>query len=544
MKFVGGKMDENKIVFITCVNDENSYQKSLSYIKNLQIPECMEIEMLAIKNGKSMTSAYNEAMFKNDSKYKVYLHQDVYIQNTNFIFDILDVFKRDLKIGMIGMLGAKIIPVSGIWWEDHRKVGKVYDSHSGVIELLNFNEIKDLYTEVKGIDGLIMITQYDLHWREDIFDGWHFYDLSQSIEFLRKDLKVVVPKQETAWCTHDCGYVNTSNGYEKYRNKFLDNYSKDILPLVSILIPAYNQTSYLKQALDSALNQSYRNTEIIICDDSTTNIVQELVEQYMLKSTKIKYINNGGSCGFRGKINIEKCLAISSGKYISYLLHDDLYNLNKLDRMINYFLYDDSLSLITSYRRMINENGEYLSDTFRTVCQYPYDILLTGEEAGRKLLFSMVNYIGEQTTAMFRRNALDLDIISYTTSDYDKYKIYCLIDVSLWLNLLRKGNMIYISEPLSNFRIHSSQNSNDGILVFWASIDFFNMIISSYENKVFIKNKKDLLESLMAWHKAYGGDLIKFSNFYNNSTKDDTEIIKLRSEYINCYTKFVNILLE
>ncbi|MBU3112292.1 glycosyltransferase [Clostridium lacusfryxellense] len=537
-------MNENKILFITCVNDENLYEKSLSYIKNLKIPECMEIEIIAIRDAKSITCAYNEAMLKNDSKYKVYLHQDLYIQNTNFIIDIIDIFKKDLKIGLIGMVGAKIIPVSGIWWEDHRKVGKVYDSHSGVINLLNFNEINDLYTQVKAVDGMIMITQYDLPWNTDIFDGWHFYDLSQSIEFARKGYTVVVPTQQTAWCIHDCGFVNTKNGFDEYRNKFLDNYSKDIFPLVSILIPAYNQTCYLKQAIDSALNQSYRNTEIIICDDSTTSSVQELASHYILKSNKIKYINNGGPSGFRGKLNIEKCLALSSGEYISYLLHDDIYNSNKIDRMINYFLYDDSLSLITSYRRLINENGEYLRDTFRTICQYPYDFRLTGEEAGRKILFSIINYIGEQTTAMFRKNTLELDIISCTTSDYDKYKIYCLIDVALWLNLLRKGNMIYISEPLSNFRIHSAQNSNDDILVYWASIDFFKMIISSYENKIFIKNREELLESLNAWHKTYGGNLIELSNLYNNGSKENSEIIELRDEYINCYTKFINILLK
>ena len=159
------------------------------------------------------------------------------------------------------------------------------------------------------------------------------------------------------------------------------------------MIPTYNQTRYLKEALDSALSQSYRNTEIIVCDDSTTSDVQELVEQYMINSNKIKYFNNGGPCGHRGIINMQKCFAISSGEYINYLLHDDLYNSNKIDRMINYFLYDDSLSLITSYRKMINENGEYLNDNFRTARQFDYDIFLTGEVAGKKLLFSMINYI-------------------------------------------------------------------------------------------------------------------------------------------------------
>lgn len=532
-------MKENKIAFITCVNNEDSYLKSLSYIAKLKIPKSMEIEIIAIRDAKSITSAYNQAMQKSDSKYKIYLHQDVYIQNLNFINDILNIFKKDVAIGLIGMVGAKVIPVSGIWWEDHYKVGKVFDSHGGAMELLNFNEIPDIYTEVKGIDGFIMITQYDFSWREDIFDGWHFYDLSQSLEFIQKDLKVAVPNQQTPWCIHDCGYVNTTNGFEEYRNKFLDNYSKYIFPLVSILIPAYNQTNYLEEALNSALNQSYRNTEIIICDDSTTNDVQTLIAQYMLKSNNIKYINNGGPSGLKGQVNIRKCFTAASGDYISYLLHDDLFNLNKIDKMINYFLYDDTLSLITSYRKMINKNGAYLLDNFRTVCQYPYDIRLTGEEAGRKILFSMVNYIGELTTAMFKREALNSDIINY-----DKYKIYCLSDISLWLKLLAKGNMIYISEPLSKFRIHESQNTYDEIFTLWASIDFFNMIISSYENKLFIKNRKELLESLMAWYKEYSSDLIRLSNQYNNDTKSNNEIINLKNEYTNCYIKFINILLE
>lgn len=531
-------MKENKIAFITCVTNQNLYQKSLSYINKLQVPKGIEIEIIPIRESKSITSAYNEAMQKSDSKYKVYLHDDVYIQNTNFISDILNIFNSDENIGLIGVAGAKIIPVSGIWQEDHRKVGKVFRSNRGCIELLDYNEVTDLYTEVKGIDGLIMITQHDLLWRDDIFDGCHFYDLSQSVEFLKKGLKVVVAHQENAWCIHDCKDINPLGEFEVYRNKFLDTYSKDILPLVSILIPTYNQTKYLKQALDSAFNQSYRNTEIIICDDSSTDDVQKLVEQYMLKTNKIKYFNNGGPSGDWGKINLEKCFQKSSGEYLNYLFHDDIFDSNKIDKMINYFLYDDTLSLITSYRKLINENNEDLNDTLRTVRQYPYDIRLTGEEAGRKLLFSLNNYIGEPTTAMFRRSAVNSAI-----GGYDNYEINCLVDAALWLKLLRQGNMIYISEPLSKFRIHSSQNSNDGILGFWFPIEYFKLIISSYENGVFIKNRKEFLETLILWYTQYASSLLVFANEYNNS-ENNPELIKLKNEYLNCYTKFVNLLLQ
>ncbi len=151
----------------------------------------------------------------------------------------------------------------------------------------------------------------------------------------------------------------------------------------------------------------------------------------------------------------------------------------------------------------------------------------------------MINYIGELTTAMFKREALDSDIV-----DYDKYKIYCLSDISLWLKLFRKGNIIYISEPLSKFRIHEFQNTYDDTFTLWASIDFFNMILSSYENNIFIKNRRELLESLKAWYKEYSHDLIRFSEQYNNHIENNSEMILLKNEYINCYSKFINILLE
>lgn len=531
-------MNKNKISFITCVNDENLYTKSLSYIKRLEIPESIEIEIIGIRNAKSMASGYNEAIEKSDSKYKVYLHQDVYIKNINFIRDVLNIFKQDEKVGLIGMVGAKVIPFSGKWWDDPMSVGKVFDSNTGIMGLLNLKEAENPYTEVRGIDGLMMISQYDLPWRDDIFGGWHFYDLSQSLEFIKKGFKVVVPKQKNAWCIHDCGLINLNDKFEEDKNKFLESYYKDIFPLVSILIPTYNQTLYLQKALDSALNQTYKNTEIIICDDSTTSEVEKLVKQYMTKSDKIKYYNNGVPLGNKGLLNFKKCFSMSSGEYISYLLHDDVYAPNKIEKMIKCFLYDNTLSLVTSYRKLIDKTGNYLMDNFVNSCQYPTDTILTGEEAGRKLLFSAINYIGELTTVMFKRKDAPSNLF-----DYDKYKMYCLGDISLFLKLLKKGKLMYISEPLTNFRIHEGQNTFDNSLTVWSAIDFFNMIISSYENKLFIKDKNELIECLKSWYKWYSGDLIRFSDYYHNSSKDNPEIIKLRYEYLRCFTKFINIML-
>jgi hypothetical protein len=221
-------MNGEKITFIASVNDEELYEKSKLYVEQLIVPEDIEVEFIKVKNFNSITTAYNEAIRRSDAKYKVFMHQDVFIINKNFINDILHIFDLNKDVGMIGMVGCKTIPLNGVWWEASDCIGKVADSHIGTMQIMKFRDVNSLYEEVEAIDGLIMITQYDIPWREDIFQGWHFYDISHSFEFKRKGYKIVVPKQQSIWCIHDCGITGLDFSYEDNRNKFLAEYGKEI----------------------------------------------------------------------------------------------------------------------------------------------------------------------------------------------------------------------------------------------------------------------------------------------------------------------------
>lgn len=222
-------MKNNSIAFITCVNNEEMYEECCRYIDNLNIPNGYEIEKIPIRNSRSITSGYNEAIERSKSRYKVYIHQDVFIINKNFIEDTLNIFQKDRSIGLLGVIGAEILPSNGIWWESKHLIGKTYEIRLDGINLLDFNDAKDEknYCEVQCVDGLIMMTQFDVKWREDIFNGWHFYDISQCIEFKKNGYKVVIPNQENPWCIHDCGMVNVEE-YEKHRITFLKNYLNNI----------------------------------------------------------------------------------------------------------------------------------------------------------------------------------------------------------------------------------------------------------------------------------------------------------------------------
>ncbi|WP_342439239.1 glycosyltransferase family protein [Paenibacillus sp. FSL L8-0436] len=222
-------MDPYKICFIYCVNQFSLLRESMNYISALHVPEGIKVEVLTIENAKSMASGYNEALSKTNAKYKVYLHQDVYILNPNFIADMLNLFQKNAKLGLIGVIGSAYLPSSGMWWESADNYGQVFGSHSGNMELLTFKNCESGITckRVMAVDGLLMITQADILWREDLFPGWHYYDISQCMEFSRAGYEIGVPFQDTPWALHDCGVADLT-GFEENRIRFIQEYRTDM----------------------------------------------------------------------------------------------------------------------------------------------------------------------------------------------------------------------------------------------------------------------------------------------------------------------------
>ena len=94
-------MNENKVSFIICVNDNLFFEECVRYLNWLEVPEGIETDILEIREAHSMAEGYNEGMKSSDAKYKVYMHQDAFIVNKYFIYDILSIFREDRSIGML-----------------------------------------------------------------------------------------------------------------------------------------------------------------------------------------------------------------------------------------------------------------------------------------------------------------------------------------------------------------------------------------------------------------------------------------------------------
>ncbi len=106
--------DHKKFAFMTCVNDGTLYQECLKRIDSLHVRSGCTIEKIAVAKAKSISEAYDSNMKKSDAKFKICLHQDTFIRNKNFLIDICSIFARDPSIGMIGVVGARRLPPTGL----------------------------------------------------------------------------------------------------------------------------------------------------------------------------------------------------------------------------------------------------------------------------------------------------------------------------------------------------------------------------------------------------------------------------------------------
>lgn len=260
-------------------------------------------------------------------------------------------------------------------------------------------------------------------------------------------------------------------------------------PLVSILIPTYNRPDYFQVALNSALQQVYPNIEIIIGDDSTNNSTYDLMHQkYLFQYKNITYIRNQTPLGqFQNDLML---FEYANGQYINYLMDDDVYHPQKIQKMIAFFDHNPKLALVTSYRKLINESGFQMIDAPFNMKLYAKNTIVSGEKIGNKMLLDCCNWIGEPTTPLFKKKDLTEPFGTLNKRIYN-----CCIDFASWIHLLSKGDLGYISEPLSYFRIHPLQQQQAIIKQLEGLEDMIYLILNS-QNYGFLKGSELLKTAL------------------------------------------------
>lgn len=221
--------NSQKICFIICTNNPIYLEECFLYLNRLIIPDGFEVDILTISDANSMTSGYNEGMNASDAKYKIYMHQDVFITDLYFLQELIDIFTFDKNIGMIGIVGAYKMASDGVMWHTAREYSLYSNTNKNIDACSQYTKpTQENLAKVEVVDGLLIATQYDLPWREDLFTGWDFYDASQSMEFNRAGYSIVVPAFQKPLCVHDDGYILNLTNYDDNRKIFLAEYEKEL----------------------------------------------------------------------------------------------------------------------------------------------------------------------------------------------------------------------------------------------------------------------------------------------------------------------------
>lgn len=485
-------MNENKICFIINGHDEIKYRESLKYINALIIPEGFEIEILTSVKHINTPAFYNTAMLSSDAKYKIYLEESTSIIDKQFLYSLISLFRANQDIGMLGAIGAKQIPETINWTESNYKVGSIYAYQGECLEFIEYSPSVSGFEETVVLDSSILATQFDIPFCEEEL----IYDLSQSVKFIENGYNIGVLIKEQPFVILDRKLNNERSSKLpldiKKINSRLNVEWKSDLPLISILIPTYNRPEYFELALKSALEQTYENIEIIIGDDSTNNLTESLVkDKYLPYYNNIRYIRNETNLGQFD--NDLKLMELSSGEYINFLMDDDLFHPEKIEKMMDYFINDKEgeIVLVTSHRRLINEMGEPYKDGGVTQKVFKEDTIMDGIEFGNILLKFNFNFIGEPTTVLFRKKDLTEPFGTFAGRKYG-----CNVDSATWLTLLSKGKGVYISETLSFFRIHGNQQLQSKKMKVLGAIDYAFQVVSSKGNG-FLKNNEDYMIALV-----------------------------------------------
>ncbi len=213
-------------------------------------------------------------------------------------------------------------------------------------------------------------------------------------------------------------------------------------PLVSIVIPLYNGSNYVAQAIDCALAQTYQNNEIIVVNDGSTDdgAGRDICLSY---GDKIRYFEKeNGGCASALNYGIRQ----AKGDFISWLSHDDLYDANKIETQIGYYekySLDMQNTLVCNSGRLIDENGKSI---YRPNSEK--NGLLNSVKMFQQLLF------GEG----FNGCGLLIPKFWFEKGLYFREDMRFVLDWNLWQKFAVNGAQVYLNkEILVSNRMHSQQ---------------------------------------------------------------------------------------
>ncbi len=209
-------------------------------------------------------------------------------------------------------------------------------------------------------------------------------------------------------------------------------------PTVSVYIPTFNRAQYLEQTIQSVLDQTFTDFELIIIDDHSTDNTRELVNR--LDDSRIRYVFNQKNLGCVASNN--KGLELSKGRYICNLDSDDLLHPTNLEVKVKLIETDPGLGLVYSDANVIDAGGKIIIGSYwKNESYFPVRGRLNSE------LVASCGLVIHQVTTLFRREVIDV------VGRQNPHLVMCH-DGEYWLRIAGEFKIDYIPEVLCSYRDH------------------------------------------------------------------------------------------
>lgn len=212
--------------------------------------------------------------------------------------------------------------------------------------------------------------------------------------------------------------------------------AKDVNPLISVLMPVYNGQQYLAEAIESILNQTYRNFELLLLDDGSSDNSEHIIKAF--NDSRIIYIKNETNKGLIYTLN--RGVGLAKGTFIARMDADDVSVVSRFEKQIEEFKKDEKLVICGSFIKTFGNGAEqYISHMPVTNAQILASIFFTCPFA--------------HPSVMIKKESL-LQLNEFYREDYKHSE-----DYDLWSRLVFVGNCKNIPEFLLNYRVHDKQVS-------------------------------------------------------------------------------------
>lgn len=216
-------------------------------------------------------------------------------------------------------------------------------------------------------------------------------------------------------------------------------------PLVSVCIPAYNNAGYIRETIDSILNQTYHNIELVVVDDNSKDNTLDVIQS--VKDSRVKVYHNEENLGMVGNWN--KCLSLTSGEYIKLICADDMLDQNAIEIEARAMQQHPTVNLVESDTRLVDINGKKTGVFHR----YHKSGEVNGKKVAKKSLL-IQNFFGAPVNNMIRKSALEK--VGY----FDESFTY-ILDFDMWVRLACSGDIYIIHQQLNSFRIRNDSNTGN-----------------------------------------------------------------------------------